>query len=345
MWNSIEIGFHILCIIATIVVVISWFQKYNQHQLSSSIDVKEHFETENDIQPAFSICVTDPELDNKIKELAPDFNILSYMKFLRGNEYYEELRNLDFEKIRFNWTSYFYETPVARLVFKNGSKLSVKVVPKSDHWTFYTSYIGLQSSTKYLQDCLAIQPLRKEVYLIRMTFYNQIFEDRKRENGKFKVYLHYPQQFLRPYPNMKHIWNIRKDRNSSFRMNFFVKDIEVLQRNEDLTRCYNDWRHYDKTLLESHLENVGCRSPYHIFFPTNKSVCVTKEKIKESLLYPNKYTMRKFDTPCRSLEKAECNNFENEMKSKSGGIFRMQFRFKTHYKEIVQYEQIDVEVR
>ena len=74
MWNSIEIGFHILCIIATIVVVVSWFQKYSLHQLASSIDVKEHFKTENDIQPAFSICVTDPMLDRKIRELTPDFN-------------------------------------------------------------------------------------------------------------------------------------------------------------------------------------------------------------------------------------------------------------------------------
>ena len=179
------------------------------------------------------------------------------MKFLRGDEYSEEMRTLDFEKIRFNWTSYFYGTPMARLVFTNGSTLGVKMVPKSDQWTYYTSYIGLQSSSKYLQDCLAIQPLRREVYLIRMTFYNQIFEDRKRQNGKFKVYLHYPQQLLRPYPNMKSHWNIRKDRNISFRMNFFVKDIEVLQRNEDLTQCFKDWRYYDEKLLESHLENVG----------------------------------------------------------------------------------------
>ena len=90
------------------------------------------------------------------------------MKFLRGKEYFEEIRTLDFEKIKFNWTSYFYETPMARLVFKNGTTLGVKMVPKSDKWTYYTSYIGLQSSSKYLQDCLAIQPLRKEVYLIKM---------------------------------------------------------------------------------------------------------------------------------------------------------------------------------
>ena len=55
--------------------------------------------------------------------------------------------------------------------------------------------------------------------------------------------------------------------------------------------------------------------------------------------------MRKFNTPCRSLEKAEFNYFENELASNQGGIFTIQFRFKTHYKEIVQYEQIDVEVR
>lgn len=81
--------------------------------------------------------------------------------------------------------------------------------------------------------------------------------------------------------------NVIQHRNISFRMNFLIKNIEVLQRNEDLTTCFKDWRNYDDKVLKSHLETVGCRSPYHILFPTNKSVCTTKEKIKESLLDPN----------------------------------------------------------
>ena len=119
----------------------------------------------------------------------------------------------------------------------------------------------------------------------------------------------------------------------------------LLYNLKTLIHCFKNWRNYDEKLLEGHLESVGCRSPYHILFPTSKTVCTTKEKIKESQLDPNRGWMRKFNTPCRSLEKAEFNYFENKLASKEDGIFRMQFRFKTHYKEIVQYEQIDVEVR
>ena len=44
MWNSIEIGFHILCIIVTIVVVVSWFQKYSLNQYAiSSVNYKKEW--------------------------------------------------------------------------------------------------------------------------------------------------------------------------------------------------------------------------------------------------------------------------------------------------------------
>ena len=166
-YDKLNFTYKVFCVLITICIVITWFIKYNNHDLSCSIDIKRHFQNENDIQPAFSICTTDPKLNEKIKKLSPKHNKSTYLSFLRGDAYYEELGNIDFRQLKFNWSEYFYEPPVAYLIFSNDT--TKNNLTKSKYWTYYTSYIGLQSLNRYLTDCLAVQPLTKEVYYIKLS--------------------------------------------------------------------------------------------------------------------------------------------------------------------------------
>ena len=64
-----------------------------------------------------------------------------------------------------------------------------------------------------------------------------------------------------------------------------------------------------------------------------------------SQLYPDNTAMKMFNPPCRSMIKAQYKYFEkviNNMPFRD--VFVMEFYFKGHFKEIVQYEQIDMEV-
>jgi hypothetical protein len=54
--------------------------------------------------------------------------------------------------------------------------------------------------------------------------------------------------------------------------------------------------------------------------------------------------MRMFDKPCRSLEKVDYRYKETFLTKGSKKIFKMKFAFNENYREIVQYEQIDLEV-
>ena len=127
-------------------------------------------------------------------------------------------------------------------------------------------------------------------------------------------------------------------------MKFRVMDVQVFQRQDYASRrCMTDWRNYDKVVLETHLSNLGCRSPYHVA-ESNYSVCSNKEKMKQSLIYPSDILMKKFCHPCRSLEKVSYIYEEATIKDIPNGTFEMKFFFNSRYKETVQYPQINAEV-
>ena len=166
-WNILTILHYSLCLLATICVTSWWIYKYSLQELSTSIDIKHMFKSKDDLQPAFSVCVTDPRLNEKLQTVSNNkYNKTSYIKFLRGIEYHEALRNIDYNLIRFNWSEYFIQPPLAARVSDHGKLLGR--VPKSEYWKYSTSFIGLQSSNKYLTDCISFEPLRKEVANIKV---------------------------------------------------------------------------------------------------------------------------------------------------------------------------------
>ena len=199
---AINTSFTIICLVTTFHIVYGWIHRYSLHRLSSVIDMKGYFKTKNDVSPSFSLCVTDPRLNEKIVNIAPSFNESAYLKFLRGEMYHEDLRRLNFDQIRLNWSEYLYDTPKAQLVSANGTDKGFTSAGK--YWKYYTSYVGLQSHERYLTYCLAFEPLHHEVHVIRVRLNKTIFDNGDRQNYKFRVFLHYPNQIIRSYQNVKY---------------------------------------------------------------------------------------------------------------------------------------------
>ena len=340
--NRVSFIFKMICLALTTFIVTEWIQRYSLHKLSSVIDVKSYFTSEMDVAPVFSICVADPKLDEKIVQFSSEYNESDYVNFLKGNVYYEELRQLDFERIKFNWSDYFYETPEAHLVSDNGR--DTRFAHMGKYWKYYTSYIGLQSHERYLTYCLAFEPLRREVHAIRVRLNKSLFNNGKRPDYKFRVYLHYPNQIIRAYQNVKYLWDDWKDKINQ--MVFSVRDFEILQRFEGKhSTCIKDWRNYDKIIMEQHLGSIGCRRPYQDS-KTIKQICSDTKTMDESGIYPSNIVMKMFNEPCRTIEKASFKFLDSKTTSKNvpKEVFEIKFYFNSRYKEILQYEQIDLEV-
>ena len=343
LFHRINTLFRIACLIFTIYIVNGWIHRYSLHKLSSVIDVKDFFKTDKDVSPAFSICVTDPKLNEKIVAFSTEFNESTYIKFLQGNLYFEELKKLNFDQIRFNWSDYLYEPPKAHLVSANGT--SKGFVIAGSFWKFYTSYIGLQSHERYLTYCLAFEPLHQEVHAIRVRLNKTIFSNGKRPDYKLRVYHHYPHQIIRSYQHVKFLWDDVDERSN--KMIFSARDIEVLDRFENSrSSCSKDWKNYDQVITEQHIREIGCRRPYQESKEV-QNICSNQTAMAKCGLYPSNIKMKKFPEPCRTLEKANYKFLDSQTNKKElpKDAFEVEFFFNYRYKEIVQYEQIDLEVR
>ena len=336
--------FKIACLAFTIYIVYGWIHRYSLHKLSSVIDVKNFFETENDVSPVFSICVTDPKLDEKIKALSPEFNESSYIKFLQGNLYSEQLKQLNFDQVKFNWSEYLHDPPKAHIVSPNGKSKGFYNSNTGKYSKYYTSYIGLQSRERFLTYCLAFEPLSPDVHAIIVRLNKTIFKDGKIPDFKFRIFHHYPNQIIRSYQSVKYTWD-DLDKKIDI-ITFTARDIEVLHRVENKrSSCIKDWKNYDKVVTQQHLRKIGCRRPYQECNEV-KNICPNKKAMSESLLYPSNIVMKQFNPPCRSLEKANYiflgnKTFKNNLPE---NVFEIKFFFDYRYKEILQYEQIDLEV-
>ena len=70
-YNKFDFLYRIFCIGFALVVISSILYRYCLNNLASTSDTKNYFESKKDLQPAFSVCVVDPELDIKIKAIDP----------------------------------------------------------------------------------------------------------------------------------------------------------------------------------------------------------------------------------------------------------------------------------
>lgn len=345
-WSKVVVLYNIVCILITLAIVAWWLHQFSLENLSCSIDIKSYLKYDQDVQPMFSVCTTDPLLDKKLKNLtAHRFNKSGYIKFLRGDEYHEKLRNIDYNDIKFDWADYFSSPPNATLLSERGKFLGR--VQRSEYWTYYTSYIGLQSNNKFLTTCIGLQPLRKEVSAIRIGLYMNVFEQgiRPSTSRSFRVFLHYPHQIIRSYSTKKSLWDPIGNK-SSYYMSFAIQDVQVLQRYSTReNECLDEWRNYDKVTFKTLLGGLGCQSPYQKFSGMNYSVCSNKEKMKKTLLYPSNRLMRAFENPCRSLETAEYKYSEHLTNELENNTIRMTFNFASNFREIVQYPKINKGVR
>ena len=52
------------------------------------------------------------------------------------------------------------------------------------------------------------------------------------EYGGMQVFFHYPNQFSRSFTTHKRYWNVRKSDRNSHRIQFSLKDMEVLKKRQ-----------------------------------------------------------------------------------------------------------------
>ena len=281
------------------------------------------------------MCLKNPFSKTKFQMTSQVINETLYRKYLKGDYFSAKFMELDYNDIRLNLSD-FIDTYY--FAWRNGSSRSHNY-EKEPFQVFLPSFAGFYNARFY--NCYTLQTPH-DVHLLQFSVHirSSIFPDGVRStNYDMLVLLHYPNQLLASFKNLKHGFS-RREAESTYVTRFQVKDVEILhRRNKRSSPCKEDSTNYDNDVLQHHMDYVGCRAPYQGNISTKVPLCSNKDKMAKALmaLRSDGYGDQ---PPCRTMEKIDYEYSENDLsdtKYAQNRTFWLNFDIlNPQFKEIVQ---------
>jgi hypothetical protein len=213
------------------------------------------------------------------------------------------MENVDFDDVTINLPDFYLRDSIT---FKNGTYIKgrypdvVNQLPEVTYSGFYYGRIikcfGLEMRDKHIKDGY-------------FGFNSSMFRNGVRPNilhenltGVVST-IHLPNQASLSGNTQKYVWP-KRTMKKEYTMDFIFNQVPVLKRRNKRTKaCIPDFVNYDKYILDSRLETIGCKAPYHRT-ERNFSICSSKENMKQAVIDISG-TMGNQDfstTPCVSME-------------------------------------------
>ena len=302
--------FILLCVSATISMLVYWSYKFKLDEDSSVITYRKFYERESDVYPTISICLESPFLNQRLAEYGVDQSL--YLKFLRGDYFSEDMLKIDYSNVTFDISDHVkgYE-----MYFRNGSKkLDLKLNITEKRRLTHNSYNGFNNFGRRFLKCFALEiPKIYGLLIFRILLSNNIFQrtqcERPVYNG-FKVVYHIPQQYMLSGENEKWVWPYRAS-NESYKTRFLIGDLTVMKkRNTKKYRCIESWDDYDDWVITADENERNCSGPYDKLGLANP-ICNTKESMKSALLDEAIVGRKKLDKPCTTMTAIDVHFLEN----------------------------------
>ena len=111
--------FNLICWIVTIILVSYWTYVYTLDDDLCIVDYKKYFENESDEFPVLSICLKNQISEGNLKSQNSEIDVETYIDFLSGKIFDEELAKINYENITIDVTKYLAGHEV---VYKNGTR-------------------------------------------------------------------------------------------------------------------------------------------------------------------------------------------------------------------------------
>ena len=146
--------------------------------------------------------------------------------------------------------------------------------------------------------------------IIELVVKKDIFPNRKLPNvAGLAVSIHYPNQFLKSYENMRHSWPIENDKSAT--ANGMLLKLTIFEatkrRNKYKRPCNEKWEIDDYIVYQQFLAGIKCRPTYHIWNASFEP-CNTKAKIALAN-FPIGKKRNEFKQPCQSAEKVTFEHY------------------------------------
>ena len=153
--------------------------------------------------------------------------------------------------------------------------------------------------------CYGIEIIDNSINVLEISINKSVFPNGIRPyKFKFSVFFHARNQILRARPTLRSVWARRK-RQFGYIMSFKIASVDILKRrNKSKQSCVDERYPYDNTIIQQHLETVGCSNIYQKV-TSDLPFCTNENDKKLANIDINTDKISMFNPPCRSAEKID----------------------------------------
>ena len=296
MWDRFLILFHIIVWTVTILSVIYCINIYYLNEDLCIVEYKKYYEEESDKFPRLSLCFRDPIKKEKLLEHDPSMTKDLYIDYLTGDYHNDNFSKINYFDTVLELTDHIPEFSVD---WRSGDTTYFNASRNKTHRVFEPTYAIVWELHFY--QCYELQvPDNDEISSFFAVINSSLFPPRDEPlHYDILTFLHYPNQLLISGKNVKFAWPERGS-NDNFIMRFRVDGVEIVKIRKKTDRRCHDWEDYDANIILNHVQNMGCRAPYHknIY---DLEICSTKELMK-NVSWSMKKRDYDIDPPCNSMK-------------------------------------------
>ena len=291
IWKILTILFTICCITMTLVLSGWWAYQYSLNEDRCTVEFKDHSDDNETDYPSMTLCFRDPFTSFIKNGNEQQWNLSKMLSYFSGDENFEII-HVDYENVSLRITDYVIKYWIR---WRNGS--ATTFLPHEFKFKGYqVTYSGFRDGNFY--KCFTIGIPNRHTRVLSALIDNKIFPNgiRPTFNGLLVIF-HYPNQMLRTTSTMKYMWTNRKNKND-YTMRFLLQNVEIFNRRR---KCHLNWQHYDKDVVDHHIEEVGCRPPYLL---SNHSlpICKTRKEMHNISSCLSLGISHGLEPPCRAME-------------------------------------------
>ena len=269
--NILKYFFSAACFSTALAFVIYWCLKYSHDEDLVVVDYKNLAEEQDDVYPMLGLCFSNVIIESELKKYNEAFTVQNYTNYLKGDDYFDGMEQVDFETVTLNFPDYLLGDTIWYKNRSEGYHPKLSYTPQIT----YSGFFG----HLFLFKCYGIKMNNKYMWQRFVGFNSSIFPDGKRPDFDFRIHLMINGKFVLSENTIKDSWPVGKNVTT---MRFVINQMEILRRrNKRKEPCIPDELDYDKETLRQHLEKLNCRAPYQ----TNQKqfpICQSKKKMKDA---------------------------------------------------------------
>ena len=287
--------------------------------------------------PVASLCFIDPFIRSKLEKHFPGIDSSSYLDFLKGENFDENVNNVDYLNVSLNLDEF---------LLYGYSQMRNETIPTQDSLFNKESFNGF-NKWGFFEKCFEVTSNKSSNHLYQIIIKYDL--DRLRQylgndSMSFSVAINYPGQYLLRITLPDDV--DMESENKNLLLN--IEDIEVIKsRNTRIRKCtpYDDRKSFDDMVLYAHTISKGCNVPYLRGFK-NFPKCHKKEDVK-SLLYDYTIVQTKYyPVSCQRLSKIvyEVNRYDQygQYRDYDSGTWELVIVYPQYYRVITQSKEVDV---